>query len=334
MKSIFLSVNAFIPFTESSFDFTDSLATSLANTRKLLAELNQRIAMKNMLAIFLALMAITYLSAQEVPKLTEFDPLSFMLRDHARPKVLLVGSFHFDYPNLDSHKTEAEDQIDVKSEARRAELRELIDYIAAFRPNKIIIERRPGSTINDIYRKWLADPETKIGKGEVYQLAFPLAKRFGVDSLIIGDSWGLSNSLYWGKDSLTMRAMMEEIFDAPATYSDTLMDTRYWELYDLEDKMESQARLLDIFRYMNAPERIKIGHGHYLQFFHEREPDGLALNWYSRNLRIYRNIRNAATSPDDRIMVLFGAGHLGILNQQLESDPSLEGVPFNEPDKW
>lgn len=131
-----------------------------------------------------------------------------------------------------------------------------------------------------------------------------------------------------------MRPMLENIFDAETTFSDTLMDNRYWELYDLEDKMESQAKLLDIFHYMNDPARIKIGHGHYLQFFNDEAPDALILNWYSRNLRIYRNIRKAATSPDDRILVLFGAGHLGILTQQLESDPALEKADFNDPATW
>lgn len=280
------------------------------------------------------LFGILNVQAQETPDLRTFDPMAFLQQDQARPKVLLVGTFHFDYPNLDSHVTDVEDQVDVKSKARQAELRELIDYVAAFKPTKIVIERRPGSTINDVYRKYLADPSINLRKGEVYQLAFPIAKKFGHDSLVIGDAFSLSNSFYWGKDSLTLRPLMKDIFNAPATYSDTLMDTRYWELYDLEDKMESQAKLLDIFKYSNDPQRIKIGHGHYLQFFHKREPDGLALNWYSRNLRIYRNIRNAATSPDDRILVLFGAGHLGILTQQLESDPSLEHVEFNKPETW
>lgn len=275
------------------------------------------------------------LHAQEVPKITEFDPMAFLQQDKPRPKVLLVGTFHFSYPNLDTHVTEAGDQIDVKSKERQAELRELIDYVAAFKPTKIIVERRPGSTINKYYHNYLADDNAKRGKGEIYQLAFPLGKKFGVDSLILGDSWSLANSFhYHEKDSLAFRAEMNTIFDAPATYSDTMMDTRYWELYALEDKIDAQSRLLDIFKYSNSEERIKIGHGHYVQFFHEREPDGLALNWYSRNLRIYRNIRNAVTSPDDRILVLFGAGHLGILTQQLEADPTLDRALFNDPKTW
>lgn len=271
---------------------------------------------------------------QPASDLTGFDPSAFLRQGKTYPKVMLVGTFHFDYPNLDTHVTDKEDQVDVKSEKRQAELRELIEYIAAFRPTKIIIERRKGSTINDRYREYLTNPDAKRGKGEVFQLAFPLAKRFGHDSLIIGDAFSLANSFYYNKDSATLRPIMEEIFSDKVTTKDTLMGHRYWKLYAQEDKLEAKSKLLDIFRYMNNPVRIKIGHGHYVQYMNDRDPDGLALNWYSRNLRIYNNIRKAATSPNDRILVLFGAGHLGILTQQLESDPSLDIVRFNEPENW
>ena len=53
------------------------------------------------------------------------------------------------------------------------------------------------------------------------------------------------------------------------------------------------------------------------------------MHWYARNLRIFRNIQAIATEPDDRIMVIFGAGHLGILRQQLESYPGMELVEFS-----
>lgn len=271
---------------------------------------------------------------QEVPDLNEFDPADFLRGDKTFPKVMLVGTFHFDYPNLDAHVTAAADRVDVTSEERRAELKELLDYIAAFKPTKIVVERRDGSIINDRYRAYLKDPSTQKWNGEVYQLAFPIGRQFGVDSLVLGDAMSLVNELNYHEDSLTLRPIMGKIFNSERITNDTLMDARYWELYDLEDKMESQARLLDNFKYSNSPERIKIGHGHYLQFMQEREPDALTLNWYNRNLRIYQRIRLAASQPDDRVLVLFGAGHLGILTQQLESDPSLDLVEFNRPDTW
>ncbi|WP_020569405.1 DUF5694 domain-containing protein [Neolewinella persica] len=283
--------------------------------------------MRSFLTLLLLTLICTSVRAQKIPDLNTFDPDEILIGKDKLPKVLLVGSFHFNYPNLDSHVTSSEDQVDVKTAAKQAELRELLDYIARFKPNKIVVERRSGSTINDTYQKYL-DGKHELGKGEIEQLAFRLGKQFGIDTLILGDDRTLSNSLYWHKDSLVLRPLMDSLFTANDPTSDTTIDKRYFQLYDLEDKMDARAELLEVFKYMNSTHRIKRGHGHYLTFDSDESPDALAIWWYSRNLRIYRKIQKATTSPDDRIMVLFGAGHLGILRQQFESSPAYELVDF------
>ena len=269
------------------------------------------------------------LLAQTVPDITTFDPDDVLIADDSLPKVLLVGTFHFDYPNLDAHVTRAEDRVDVEDAQRQAEVRELLSYLARFRPNKIIVERRPGSTVNDQYRAYLAG-ERELEPDEIDQLAFRLGKQFGIDSMTIGDASSLANSLYENPDSSVLHPLLDSLFadhksDNPV--ADTI-NKRYFELYALEDRMDAKATLLEIFQYNNRPDRIRRGHGHYLQFTSERDADALALWWYSRNLRIFRNIQRAATSPNDRILVLFGAGHLSILHQQLESTPAIVLVEF------
>ncbi|MEM9930783.1 MAG: DUF5694 domain-containing protein, partial [Bacteroidota bacterium] len=257
----------------------------------------------------------------------DFHPDEILIGDDQLPKVLLVGSFHFNYPNLDSHKTAVEDQVDVETAQKQAELRELIDYIARFKPTKIVVERRSGSNVNVAYKRYL-EGNWDLGKGEIQQLAFRLGKRFGIDTLVLGDDQTFSQSLYWHEDSLVLRPLMDSLFEAKDPVIDTTIDSRYWKLYDYEDKLETKARLLDVFRYMNHPHRLKRGHGHYLEFESDEAADALAIWWYSRNLRIYRKIRKATTSPDDRIMVLFGAGHMSILRQQFESSPAYELIDF------
>lgn len=49
----------------------------------------------------------------------------------------------------------------------------------------------------------------------------------------------------------------------------------------------------------------------------------LVARWFERNIKIYRNIRALATSPDDRILVIMGSGHLGWLRQNVENDPAV-----------
>jgi hypothetical protein len=40
-------------------------------------------------------------------------------------------------------------------------------------------------------------------------------------------------------------------------------------------------------------------------------------------MRIYSNVVQLADSPDERILVIFGAGHLGWLRHNFASDPTL-----------
>ncbi|WP_116107152.1 DUF5694 domain-containing protein [Lewinella sp. IMCC34191] len=284
---------------------------------------------------FLALLFIvvygSYALAQHAPDLQSFDPDDVLVVGDNLPKVLLVGTFHFDYPNLDAHVTSAEDRVDVKDAQRQAEVRELLDYLARFRPNKIVVERQPGSSVNDQYRSYLAG-ERELRADEIEQLAFRLGKQFGMDSLVLGDASPLSYTLSEHPDSAILHPLLDSIFadgQSDNAVADTI-NSRYFQLYQLEDRMDTQQSLLEIFRYNNRPDRIRRGHGHYLQFTSDRSADALALWWYSRNLRIFRNIQRAATSPDDRILVLFGAGHLGILRQQLESTPAMQLVEFGD----
>jgi hypothetical protein len=45
--------------------------------------------------------------------------------------------------------------------------------------------------------------------------------------------------------------------------------------------------------------------------------------WYARNVRIFVNLLRVA-QPGDRILVLFGAGHLGILRELVRSAPGFQ----------
>ncbi len=281
------------------------------------------------LTLLLLTFHCTCVSAQKTQSIVDFNPDDILVKGDKLPKILLVGSFHFNYPNLDSHKTSAEDQVDVATAEKQAEVRELLDYIARFKPTKIVVERRSGSRVNEAYKAYLAG-ERKLRKSEIEQVGFRLGKRFGIDTLILGDAFTFSNSLHWHKDSAVYRPMIDSLFSAKDMDFDSTIDNRYWELYDLEDKLEAKSRLLDVFKYMNDPHRLRRGHGHYLEFESDEAVDALAIWWYSRNLRIYRNIRKSTTSPDDRILVLFGAGHMGILRQQFESSPAYELIDFGD----
>jgi hypothetical protein len=88
--------------------------------------------------------------------------------------------------------------------------------------------------------------------------------------------------------------------------------------------------MLENFLLMAEPEMLNRKHGHYLTAgFNTADnlgPDALAIWWYSRNLRIFNNILRTKPNASDRILVLFGSGHMPILRHCFQSSPEFEVV--------
>ena len=73
-----------------------------------------------------------------------------------RAKVLVVGTFHFDYPGLDALEAAEEDKIDVLREPKKSEVTGLVEYLKKFKPNKIAIEAHPGWNAGGKFREYKA----------------------------------------------------------------------------------------------------------------------------------------------------------------------------------
>jgi len=52
--------------------------------------------------------------------------------------------------------------------------------------------------------------------------------------------------------------------------------------------------------------------------------------WFNRNLRIFRNIQKINAKPTDRVLVIFGAGHMNLLNSFFESSPEYKLHKVND----
>ena len=281
---------------------------------------------------------IFLLFGQLISAQTPFPDPDDILRTSAEvPRVLLVGTFHMDYPDLDAHVTVETDRVDVEATARQREMRALLDYLARFRPTHVAVERWPGSNENQRYQAFLAG-ELTPGRGEIQQIGYRLAQRFGLPRLELIDAGTLVGDLYRDSTLACLHPHLDSIYADWDFKSDEAIARRYRKMYTHEDQLLGQVSLLDWFLYQNSPKRIRRGHGAYLHGDFElgrtRGADALALHWYVRNLRIFRNLQRIDAGPGDRILVLIGAGHLGILRQQLESSPAFELVEFGSLEGW
>jgi hypothetical protein len=48
--------------------------------------------------------------------------------------------------------------------------------------------------------------------------------------------------------------------------------------------------------------------------------------WYNRNLRIFANLQRITETPDERLLLLIGGGHLPILRHCIVASPECELV--------
>lgn len=86
--------------------------------------------------------------------------------------------------------------------------------------------------------------------------------------------------------------------------------------------------VLETLLYMNADAKVVEDVGYYYREAHLGEPGDwagadLPADWYRRNIRIFSNVVRLVDSPNERVLVIFGNGHLGWLRQDFSIDPNV-----------
>lgn len=262
------------------------------------------------------------------------DPDDILISDRQIPKVLLVGTFHFEYYDLDAHVTDKDKRVNVKDPERQQEMEELVAYIARFEPTTIAVEAGPNTGwLMKRYRDYhRTDSLPRADERE--QIGFRLMKRFGIDTLYGVDAPTLVQDLMTLKDSLTLYPILDSIYADWDFSSDDAISQRYSAYYRSMDAYHVDHTLLESFLLHNADKTLDRSYGAYLngdfKLGKYRGADGLAMHWYARNLRILRNIQELHLKPSDRLVLIYGAGHMGILKHLFECTPEFELVKFGE----
>src|SRR6218665_84016 len=281
--------------------------------------------------------AIFSVKAQKVDwkKLESLNPDKVMYSGERRPtEVLLLGTFHFDYPNLDAHKTDSSKQIDVLSDQRQKENKELTEVIKRFKPTRVYIESQRQSFHDSLYNEYRNDRFTP-GRNEIYQIGYRVGKEMNLPKVYAVDAnsfVGEYEKKYTWIDSMWNSGIM----------TDSIRD-KYWnrlftKMYDEGDSLDRVLPLLENFLLMAEPATLKRMHGAYLTGGFNTKgnegPDILSMWWFSRNLRIFNNVLNTKPTQNDRILILFGNGHMPVLKQCFESNPEFRVVELKSLVKY
>jgi hypothetical protein len=266
----------------------------------------------------LAALAVSFLTAStpavsasaQAPAQAPAGPAS-----QAKPEILIVGTYHMNNPGHDIFNNQADDVLSPK---RQAEMAELLAVLKRFRPTKIAIESIVfDDTRKKQYAEYLAGRHT-LTRNEIEQVGFRLAKELGHADIYPVDYDG---------DFPWQRLI---------NYAKATGRTKEWdqlvaemgEHFKQQGEFLSRHTLLETLLFMNQNERVATDVGFYFREVHFGEPADYAgadllTSWYQRNMRIYANIVNLIKSPEERILVVYGSGHLGWLRQAAENDSSV-----------
>lgn len=227
----------------------------------------------------------------------------------ARPAVLLLGSFHMANPGLDRFNVEVDD---VRSVRRRREIEQVVERLLRFQPSRVAVEVRPsrGDELDADYRTYRAG-RFELPAGEVYQLGFRLAARSGcarlypIDAMVSRDV----DPLQWAAEH-RQADLAEEL-------------TREWQtLANDGQEWLRQESVGEVLRRLNARDRAEREQALYVQLARIGTGDDYPGadwlgGWYERNLRIFANLTRI-TEPGDRILVVYGSGHIPLLRRFIE----------------
>ncbi len=265
-------------------------------------------------------------SQKEATEKSTLKPASAYFPKEKTP-VLVVGTFHFDYPNLDVSKTQDEDKIDVLKAPKKSEVTELVAYIKKFKPTKIAIEAFPNWEATQKLKAYNSGAYREE-RDERFQLGIRIAHELKLDTLYAIDSDNLSEDLEKIDSTYIQNLFKDFDFQNEDPYNGYMMD---W--FKEEGKLAAKTNLLELFKLINSKEWQQYGYGAYLvgdfKLDTNRGADILSIWWYNRNLRIFRNLQKMTAGKNDRLLVIFGNGHASILRQLLDASPEYEFVEFD-----
>lgn len=242
-------------------------------------------------------------------------PTASSAQSNARPEILVLGTFHMANPGRDIHNMVADDVLSPK---RQQEIAQLIETLKRFHPTKIAIEVDVGSQrVAQQYADYAAG-KYALTRNEIDQIGFRLAKELGHQTIYPVDVDG---------DFPFLRVRNYAKANGRAEQFEAMQASVGRRVKEEGDFLRSHT-LLEMLEYTNSDSMVAKAVAEYFAYVPYGEPweyagPDLLASWYQRNIRIYRNIVALIQSPNERILVIYGAGHLGWLQQNIANDATV-----------
>lgn len=246
-------------------------------------------------------------------------PLPVQGQGQGQVQVMVLGTHHFASPGLDLYNARFDD---VLSARRQAEVAEVVERLARFKPTVVAVEARadelPGRAL-PAYAAVRAGSRP-LGRNETEQIGFRLAQAAGLAQVLGIDAPGE----FPFEAVQAFAAEQGRSADLQASLDAMGRRTRSFE------GMARTATLAALLRHLNQPASLREDHAWYLQVLAfgqgDRQPGAELLGrWMTRNMGTCARLLQSV-KPGDRAFVLIGAGHATLLRQCVQGMPGWQLV--------
>ncbi len=228
-----------------------------------------------------------------------------------KPTLVILGTYHMSATRTNIINREVDD---ITSPERQRQVVKLVEKLKEFKPTKIALECdiEDDAKVHEFYNQYLGGTR-QLSKNETNQIGFRLAKELGHKKVYCVD-WGIfpEDPLYW----------YEKYAAKDAELNNFLKGVNEDLKKDVDAETEKLVRLsvTDQLIFLNQPERAEESHQRYFEIMRigrgQEYVGANYLSWlYGRNMKIFNNITRITDSMNDRILVVYGNGHLKLLNQ-------------------
>ncbi|MBZ6378949.1 MULTISPECIES: DUF5694 domain-containing protein [Pacificimonas] len=239
-------------------------------------------------------------------------------------EVMVLGTYHFANPGADIANVDVED---VLLPGPQAEIEAIVEALSAWQPDRVLIERAPDTADYAVpayaaYRAGEREPE----RSEDYQIGFRLADRLGHEAV-----YGFDERGEGGTDYFPFGAVQQVASD---TGQEAELEAWMDDIHALTARMtqtQGQRTIATSFALMNTAETVAAEHSRFylgLNLIGDRARlPGAELNamWFMRNAKMFAKLQQIA-EPEERVLVIVGAGHAYWLTYLAENTPGYTRV--------
>jgi hypothetical protein len=250
-----------------------------------------------------------------------------LIRERApidRPALLIVGTGHFANSGRDIKNQQIDDVLAAK---RQAEIATLVEQLAAFKPTHIVVEwPADRQAALDARYKAFREGSYTLTRNEIDQVGLRLAAKLKLSRVIAAD---------WNAQSPGDPAAYNWYEYGQAHGQSGLISAIIDPKRMLGDVPLTDQSLTQWLKTLNAPEALAASHRNYFDIATvgdaAAQPGAAWVgHWYARNLRIFTKLESLDAGRNDRILVLYGAGHAYLLSQFAEESGAFAITPVRE----